>query len=149
MSEAHTRTTDYVCGLAFDVGRRAVLLIAKQRPKWQAGKLNGIGGHIEAGETPLAAMDREMAEEAGLLGLPWEPLAVLRGANFCVHFFQAFSDRIWDAHPLTDEKVQVFLLHGLPGLPVIPNLRVLIPLALDRSGIVKPVELRDSIPEAA
>ena len=32
-----------------------------------AGRLNGIGGHIEAGEDPHASAQREVAEEAGLV----------------------------------------------------------------------------------
>jgi 8-oxo-dGTP pyrophosphatase MutT (NUDIX family) len=29
-----------------------VLLIEKQKPAWQRGKLNGVGGKIEPGENP-------------------------------------------------------------------------------------------------
>lgn len=53
----------YVLGFMFDHEEKHVLLIWKNRPKWQAGKLNGIGGKIEAGETPLQAMEREFTEE--------------------------------------------------------------------------------------
>lgn len=57
--------TAYVCGFAFDTSRK-VFLILKNRPEWQKGKLNGIGGKIEPGETALRAMAREFKEEAGL-----------------------------------------------------------------------------------
>ena len=40
--------TEYVVGFAFDKKRENVALIQKNRPPWQKGKLNGIGGHIEA-----------------------------------------------------------------------------------------------------
>jgi hypothetical protein len=53
----------YVLGFVFSEDSSRVLLVWKNRPAWQAGKLNGIGGKIEAGETPLQAMQREFREE--------------------------------------------------------------------------------------
>ena len=38
-----------VVGFAFTEDRRSVILIRKNRPEWQAGRLNGVGGHIEPG----------------------------------------------------------------------------------------------------
>ena len=46
-----------------------VLLVKKDRPAWQSGRLNLVGGKIEAGETPEQAALRELKEEAGLLPL--------------------------------------------------------------------------------
>ncbi len=43
--------------------KRKVLLIRKNHPDYQAGKLNGIGGKVEPGEDPLTAMVRECKEE--------------------------------------------------------------------------------------
>jgi 8-oxo-dGTP diphosphatase len=42
-----------------------LIRIASDRGAW-AGKLNGIGGHIEEGETPASAAQREIQEETGL-----------------------------------------------------------------------------------
>ncbi len=42
-----------------------LLRLAPDRGAW-AGCLNGIGGHIEAGEDPLTSARREIIEEAGL-----------------------------------------------------------------------------------
>lgn len=58
--------TAYVVGFAFDHMNK-VWLIRKNKPEWQAGKLNGIGGRIEMGETSRQAMSREFHEEAGVL----------------------------------------------------------------------------------
>ena len=56
----------YVCGFLFSPDRSRVLLIRKRRPAWQAGRLNGVGGKVEAGEALYHAMRREFREEAGL-----------------------------------------------------------------------------------
>ena len=60
--------TDYVVGFAFNSTQNfnSVVLINKNRPDWQAGKYNGIGGHIEPGETTYEAITREFDEEAGV-----------------------------------------------------------------------------------
>jgi hypothetical protein len=55
----------YVVGFMFDFAFERVALIRKRKPIWQAGKLNGIGGKIEANETREEAMRREFIEEAG------------------------------------------------------------------------------------
>ncbi len=49
-------------------------MIRKNRPDWQAGKLNFPGGHIEEGEEPQIAAARELFEETGLLAkhLPYQ-----------------------------------------------------------------------------
>lgn len=48
----------YVVGFMFSSDKTLVTLIRKNRPKWMNGKLNGVGGKIEIGETPLQAMVR-------------------------------------------------------------------------------------------
>jgi hypothetical protein len=51
-------------GFAFSPDHSRVVLIAKNRPARQAGRLNGVGGHVKPGETPAAAMAREFREES-------------------------------------------------------------------------------------
>lgn len=60
-----TPTRLYVVGFYFTDDFTHVALIRKNRPAWQAGLLNGIGGRVEPNETPLDAMVREYAEETG------------------------------------------------------------------------------------
>lgn len=53
--------------LGFAITRGDVLLILKNRPDWQAGKLNGVGGKVEDYDLgPYAAMIREFYEETGI-----------------------------------------------------------------------------------
>ena len=56
-------TARYVAGFAFNMDGDRVLLVLKKKPAWQNGRLNAIGGKIEANESPLQAMVREFREE--------------------------------------------------------------------------------------
>ncbi len=114
-----------------------ILLIKKNRPAWQAGKLNGIGGHIEVGETPNEAMVREFAEEAGLKILDWFKSAVMLGQDWIVHVFYAYGP-VHQAMSVTSENVLVVRIDRLPA-NVLPNLRWLIPLCFDKQISAKPV----------
>jgi 8-oxo-dGTP diphosphatase len=132
----------YVAGFLFSKDRKTVLLIKKNRPEWQAGRYNAVGGKIEENETPLEAMNREFLEEASICDLDWQPTADLQGKTWTVHFFAAFSDLIWFAKNGTDESLSVQSSSANDNL-WLPNLRLLISIALDNSGISKPVFLWD------
>lgn len=127
--------TRYVAGFLFDEKRSKVALIQKARPQWQAGFLNGIGGHIEEGETPMEAMIREFNEETGALVPFWQLFATVGSKDnhdgWAVHFFRTRGDYILKS--LTDEPVAWFSLDQLSNLPIISNLNWLIPLALDET----------------
>lgn len=56
----------YSGGFLFSPDKSEVILIRKAKPSWMAGKLNGVGGKIEPGETPLCACVREFEEETGM-----------------------------------------------------------------------------------
>ena len=99
----------YVLGFAFEQASAQVALIIKARPAWQAGRLNGIGGKVEPGETALQAMVREFREEADVsteVG-EWDLYAVLRGDGFEVFTFRATLDsaRFAQLRSCTDEAV--------------------------------------------
>lgn len=131
---------EYTVGFLFDKPGLAVLLLRKTRPEWQAGKLNGVGGKLEPGESPLDCMVREGAEEAGLDGVEWTEFCTISSARvydpeyqdgWRVHFFYCFDTVAFRlAGPLTDEPIERWPTDTIYNAPVIPNLRWLIPMAL-------------------
>ncbi|MDD5452887.1 MAG: 8-oxo-dGTP diphosphatase [Candidatus Bipolaricaulis sp.] len=79
--------------LLFVIRDGKILLIHKKRGLG-AGKVNGPGGHVEHGETPVAGAVREVAEELGITPLGVEPCGELRfqftdGLSILVHVFRA------------------------------------------------------------
>jgi len=141
----------YVVGFAFDTLIRHVLLIKKNRPEWQRGKFNGVGGKVEKGEHAVSAIVREFREEAGLFvdHGRWKYVACLYNSHIPreVGFFSVVLTeqelRSVQLPGPTDEELVWVNLFRLWEYPTIPNLRWLIPLALDNTGIAKPVFLYD------
>lgn len=122
----------YVVGFAFSMDRQRVLLIKKNRPDWQKGKLNGIGGKIEDNEDAYDAMEREFFEEAGVHTFDkWLPLIYLADYDKKgeVNFFYTFMD-ISKCMTMTDELVVPVHVIGLCQLPIVDDLNWLIPMAL-------------------
>ncbi len=133
--------TAYVCGFMFSADLSRVLLIRKLKPRWQRGKLNGLGGKIEAGETPSVAMRREFLEECGHDTATWHPFMVMKGAaggsaeSFMVTFFVALAPEVefLEMRSMEEEqveRVQVASIHPMRA-DMVENLPWLIPLAID------------------
>lgn len=100
----------YVLGFLFDPGERNVVLIEKQKPEWQKGRFNGVGGKVEDGETFNGAMSREFHEETGVLLPPheWTPYVKMTGADgrhFELHVFYAVDVALYDVRTMETEKV--------------------------------------------
>ncbi len=133
--------TDYTVGFMFDEVRDSVVLIEKNRPDWQKGLLNGVGGHINNNEQAREGMVREFLEEAGVqteVG-DWQCFCRLtvtsnpQGDSVApmVYFFSAFNDVAFNAaRSAEDELVVKREVIMLCYLKTIPNLQWLIPLAL-------------------
>lgn len=125
---------EFTLGFVFSPNYRDVLLIHKQRPAWQAGKINGVGGKLEPGESPVEGVTREVYEETGLAVPPadWFATATMQAADWRVHVFSAvLSGNPNGAESRTDETVAWYPLDALPD-GMISNLTWLIPLCLDR-----------------
>lgn len=142
----------YVLGFAFSKDKTHVALIEKQRPDWQKGFYNGIGGKIEADEFDHDAMVREFKEETGVdtEAIEWDKFANMlfeesvMGGKAKVSCFRMFSDVVFYCNTVEDEKIQIFCLDPktqseyplLYNYPCIKNLNILIPLAMDEDFIM-------------
>src|SRR5581483_286214 len=107
----------YTLGFIFNSDLSSVVLMQKARPDWQKGKLNGVGGKIEEGETAVACMARETEEEAGLATKPeaWIYVALLRGPDWAMDVFALVYDgAASDVKTLTDEPVAWYDVAALP-----------------------------------
>lgn len=115
--------TTYVLGFAFSENGAQVLLLQKARPAWARSKWNGIGGHVEVGETFLQAMVREFEEESGLIwpASCWEAVGELGDeTHFRVLVYAAAGD-ISLAKSMTDEPVRNFPLGEVAHLDLMPD----------------------------
>lgn len=126
--------TRYVLGFLFNKPRTSVVLIRKQKPAWQAGLLNGIGGKIEPGEMESEAMAREFKEETGVTtdGSRWRRFCEMTGDGFTVYCYKTQDDEAW-ARAATEETERVEK-HGPDRISkecCVSNLIWLIELALD------------------
>lgn len=122
--------TKYVAGFLFNDIGSMVALIEKQKPEWQKGCWNAIGGKIEEGESPLKAMRREFEEETGVALDSWKRFVTLQGNGWEVHFFSAYStEALQRTRTTTDETVSWFWAKSGPPKEM-ANLRWLINMAL-------------------
>jgi 8-oxo-dGTP diphosphatase len=142
--------TEYVVGFAFDTDGR-VALIRKNRPEWQAGRLNGIGGHIEPGEHPNDAMWREFREETGTDVSGWQKYVVMDFPGARIHFYRlrGLLPRDLDGlRSMTDEEVVLAWPGDANWHLMIPNLMWLIPLAAYTADDYELIHVRASMAEA-
>lgn len=128
----------WVVGFLFSGNLRRVVLIEKQRPEWQRGRLNGVGGKIEPGETPIEAMRREFREEAGADVDGWRQFCELRFKAGTIYFFRAVNNA--DIKTMEDERVDWYHTWEVPNLATLPNLRWLVPMAIDKDSVQAVVE---------
>jgi 8-oxo-dGTP diphosphatase len=123
----------YTLGFIFDSTLKYVLLVHKNRPAWQDGKLNGIGGKIEKGENGLDCIVRETEEESGLVTnkTAWKAAGIMKGKAWQIEVFcTQYQGSMKDAQTIETETVEWIEADKLPE-NVIFNLRWLIPFCLD------------------
>jgi len=123
-----------------------VLLIRKMKPPWQVGALNGVGGLIEPGEFPAAAMQREFKEETDCL-VPaelWRRFCKLRVNNpdkegeVELYFFSYFAKRgKLPVKAMTEEPLFWIYTDTINQCYTIDNLNWLVPMGCAKC----PVEL--------
>lgn len=140
----HKIPVQYVVGLVFDETMERVVLVRKNRPKWQARKLNGVGGGWDEGESREEAVRREFREEAGVDIEKWTFFAASTGrerAHF-VHFFWAVCD-VAQVRTMTDEVIEVHRVSDLDPSQLVRG--VLWRVWFVRDGGYKPVETVDTL----
>lgn len=123
------RDTEYCLGFAFSPDNKIVALIKKNRPVWQKGKWNGIGGHLENTEIGLEAMIREFKEETGFEEYSFFKFAELDFKNATVHCYKA-NLNLDLLSTNSDETVGIFPVDKLPN-NLVNDVRWLITLARD------------------
>lgn len=138
----------FVLGFAFwtdhGVSRRSdVVLIKKKRPHDQAGKVNGIGGKVNDGETLIDAMCREFQQECGI---PTEPIRWTYFAELVSETVEVacyLTDLKPTEHPQspTDEQVEFFRVAKVHHLPLVDHAEWLIHLARE-SKALSPVKVK-------
>lgn len=148
-----------VLGFAFDRANDQVLLIRKNRPDWQAGRLNGIGGHMEGqdGGSTRSAVRREFAEETAIQTTldQWRHCGIIQRFGkdltdkdewtvsvYCTDLTGEQIDAVKKTTDETPEWVDIGDLEALSSMAVcIENIAVLVSLCL-----LKPAPPSNSIP---
>lgn len=123
------KTKRYTISTIFRSG--CVLLVEKQKPEWQAGKLNLPGGHIEDGEEEHQAATREVKEETGLDTIFYTKMGRIIGTDWEVHIFNHICDLYKDKpKEVTDvgEKLLWKRITSLHQSNAIENLKIIIPM---------------------
>lgn len=136
---------DYVIAFVFDK-KQNVALIQKNRPKWEEGLLNGIGGKIEPGETPLEAIEREFLEETGyhIKEEKWIHTITMASTqnDAMVYIFKAYPINLKRLKTTTDEEVIICDINSLPD-NIIPNIKWMIFLSLSSNEMPIQIINRD------
>lgn len=144
----------YVVGFMFSTSLNQVALIRKQKPAWQAGLLNGIGGKVEKDENCFDTMVREFKEETGREHKDWNRFAETNGRSkgksgeigekFRIDFFHTRGLNLWHLNnpeqPITGEKIEIIYTQDVnpQRVDMIDNLAWLIGLALDNARDGRP-----------
>jgi len=98
----------YVLGFCFNSDLTKIVLINKQRPAWQKGRLNGIGGSIEKDESAIAAMFREFKEETNVDIYDWDNFAIYKGMFGKLYIFVSIIDfNTVTFTSMTDEIIEI------------------------------------------
>lgn len=126
----------YSLGFAFTIDGKSVALIRKNRPEWQAGKLNGIGGKLELTDDDIEyCMIRKFKKETGFSTGPdeWDHFAYMYfpKTNSSINCYRIFNDELVQGlKSTTDEEVIICKISELHSQQLLENVEFLIHLAL-------------------
>lgn len=135
----------YVLGFYYIKHEDMLLLIKKRSDcpvKPVRGLLNGIGGKVEPGETPIEAMGREFREETGILfAEDWKPVIQMAGKGWRVY---VFCSQGWERPRRFETREGRLALVRPDDLPLdscVPNLSWLVPMCFDGEILQEQVEV--------
>lgn len=103
------------CSILFTSNLVYVWLMEKNKPEWQKGSLNGLGGKIEEGETIIEAGIRELKEEGGI-DLKEEDLKIVGRMENINNDENDFICHILTG--ITDKKLETMESEEVKQLPV-------------------------------
>lgn len=130
----------YVLGFAFAPKANAVLLFQKDRPAWQAGRINGVGGKVQPHDPDIyEAMRREFAEETGIhtRAADWRHYARMECPVWRIEVFAHYDLPLHEAQRQAGET-ETPVTCGIRTLDhprLLSNIEWLVALALDRGEI--------------
>jgi 8-oxo-dGTP pyrophosphatase MutT (NUDIX family) len=130
---------EYILIYAHEWLKEQIIFVEKDRPAWQAGRINLPGGKVEPGEDPKAAASREFEEETGIKLISWSEqprfCGIIKGEWGTIHCFAVDLDAVSrediDIKSREGETERFFWEDS--GLyrhdkRCLPNLRLIIPL---------------------
>ena len=110
-----------------------VLLVLKDKPDWQKGRLNLPGGKVEDGETPSMAAERELLEEAGYYSFNTRLMGLIEDGGTKIFCYHSFVGQCAFPRPRPEETQKIDWQQWKDvryDERLIPNLRIIIPLMM-------------------
>lgn len=108
-----------------------ILLVTKDKPEWQKGKLNLLGGKVEDDEIPAEAAIRELKEESGL-ETRFAPhyFGRIEGDEYIVYCYCIIVDsNELNPRPEETQEIDWYNWYDVKNYDnLIPNLKLIIPL---------------------
>ena len=122
-------------------GQEVLLLKGAPNKRLWAGRYNGLGGHVEAGEDIYTAATRELAEEAGLHDVPLHLAGIInidtgqdeQGPRPGVLVFVFTGETaVRTVHPSSEGEPTWVSSAGYADYPMVEDLYALLPRVLAR-----------------